>query len=408
MITAAAAIERHQSPGPADTRLCRDHLISLVERVAPSLGLSHGAARLFRIMASWTRPRDWTTTGGDPCCYVAQVELAQAANASTATLRRHEAELVALGLVGKRVAANGSRSARHGCGIFFGPTIRRAAEFQRRLDDLEAARHQHASLRGLRSIHRRHLSGAIAALAGAGHPAARHFAQVIAQWPDAGDLHRMSLTVLAAHVEAADAVSRDAVRIVENIENSSARPLNFERPYIQDTTQEESMSCSVPPITRRAGKPAHDSSDSDASDDTPHCLEKNDGGGGGACKSDFLARLGPQRLYELAGDGFQMYLDARSERDQLTFHDFVCAAHHVMRDRGINQSAWIEAIEIMSEDEAMICVLVIDAKCSEPEFRIASPGGYMRAMVRARNADKLNLVGSLMGLSERRRHRTNL
>ena len=57
----------------------------------------------------------------------------------------------------------------------------------------------------------------------------------------------------------------------------------------------------------------------------------------------------------------------------------------------------------MSEDEAMICVLIIDAKCSDPSIRIASPGGYLRAMVRARSADKLNLVGSLIGLSERRR-----
>ncbi|MFD1796794.1 hypothetical protein FQV27_17255 [Paracoccus aurantiacus] len=406
MITTSVALERHQSPERAGPRLCRDHLISLVERVAPMLGLSHGATHIFRIMASLTKPRDWTTAGGDPCCYAAQVELARVAGVSTATLRRHEAGLVAAGLVGKRVAANGSRSSRHGCGIFFGPTIRRAAKFQSRLDDLEAVRHQHASLRGLRSIHKRHLNGAIAAMAAVGHPSASHYAQVIDEWPDAGQLHRMDISELAAHVEAADNSSREAVRIVENIENSSVRPLNFERPYIQDTTQEESLSCSAPHIKRNAGKPAQDNLDSDASADAPQCKEKDDVGRSAACKSEFLARLGPQRLYELAGDGFQMYLDARSDREQLTFHDFVVAAHHVMRDRGINHSAWIEAMELMSEDEAMICVLIIDAKCSDPTIRIASPGGYLRAMVRARSADKLNLVGSLIGLSERRRDMT--
>lgn len=403
MITASAAIARHQSPTPASPRLCRDHLISLVERVAPAMGLSHGAAHIFRIMASLTRPRDWTSPDGDPCCFAAQVELAQMAGLSTATLRRHEASLVAAGLVGKRVAANGARSARHDCGIFFGPTIRRAAEFQQRLDELEAERHQHASLRGLRSIHKRHLNGAIAAMAAAGHPASGHFGQVVTGWPDAGQLHRMDVAELAAHVEAADDATRDALRIVENIENSSGRPLNFERPYIQDTTQEESMSCSVPPSERSADKSAQDSSFGDASDDAPRCSEKNDAAGTVACKSDFIARLGPRRLYELAGDGFRMYLDARTEPEHLTFHDFVCAAHHVMRDRGINQSAWTEALQVMTEDEAMICVLVIDAKCSDPAVRIASPGGYMRAMVRARQRDELNLTGSLIGLSEQHR-----
>ena len=51
----------------------------------------------------------------------------------------------------------------------------------------------------------------------------------------------------------------------------------------------------------------------------------------------------------------------------------------------------------------MICALITDARCSDPRARVLSPGGYMRGMVRACERGELNLVQSLIGLSERRR-----
>lgn len=98
-----------------------------------------------------------------------------------------------------------------------------------------------------------------------------------------------------------------------------------------------------------------------------------------------------------------MYLDARGKPGRLTFHDFVCAAQDVMRDRGINRSVWREALQVMSEDDAMICALITDARCSDPRARVLSPGGYMRGMVRAAQRGELHLIGSLIGLSEQRR-----
>ena len=98
-----------------------------------------------------------------------------------------------------------------------------------------------------------------------------------------------------------------------------------------------------------------------------------------------------------------MYLDARTSPGRLTFHDFVCAAQDVMRDRGINRAVWHDALQVMSEDDAMICALITDARCSDPRARVLSPGGYMRGMVRAAQRGELHLIGRLIGLSEQRR-----
>ena len=98
-----------------------------------------------------------------------------------------------------------------------------------------------------------------------------------------------------------------------------------------------------------------------------------------------------------------MYLDARTTPGRLTFHDFVCAAQDVMRDRGINRSVWADALQVMSEDDAMICALITDARCDDSCAAVWNPGGFMRGMVRAARRGELNLIGSLIGLSELRR-----
>ena len=48
-------------------------------------------------------------------------------------------------------------------------------------------------------------------------------------------------------------------------------------------------------------------------------------------------------------------------------------------------------------------MLILDARRSSPETPIFSAGGYLRGMIRAWQAGQLNLMGSLIGLSERRR-----
>lgn len=405
MIPSAAAIARRSPPEARPQPVHRDQLLDLIERIAPALPtpVSDGALRLLRVMAKLTPPRAWAEPDADPCCYMQQAELCRATGRAPATVRRHERELLAAGLIDKRTAANGARSGFLGCGIFFGRMVHRLAEFREMDERLSAEREEHAHLRGRRSIHKRHLRAALAALDEASHPAAQAITVQLQSWPSAEQLHRMTLAELQSHVEAADALCRCAIEIADNLEESSGRPLIFERPYIQDTTQQPSVSCNMPVDKRSAGKPAHDLPSAATPDGAAEGLEKKDAGGTASRTSDYLARLGPVRLYQLAGEGFRMYLDARSTPGRLTFHDFVCAAQDVMRDRGINRSVWREALQVMSEDDAMICALITDARCDDPRTRVWNPGGFIRGMVRAAQRGELHLIGSLIGLSEQRR-----
>ena len=405
MIPSTAAIARRSLPEARPQPVHRDQLLDLIERIAPALPtpVSDGALRLLRVMAKLTPPRAWAAPAADPCCYMQQAELCQVTGRAPATVRRHERELLAAGLIDKRTAANGARSGFLGCGIFFGRLVHRLAEFRELDARLSAEREQHAHLRGRRSIHKRHLRAALAALAEAGHAAAPAIAAQLQGWPDADQLHRMSLCELQSHVEAADALCRRAIEIADNLEESSGRPLIFERPYIQDTTHQSSVSCNKPVDKQNAGKPAHDDPFAATPDGAAEGSEKKDAEGAASRTSDYLAKLGPVRLYQLAGEGFRMYLDARTSPGRLTFHDFVCAAQDVMRDRGINRSVWREALQVMSEDDAMICALITDARCADPRARVWNPGGFMRGMVRAAQRGELHLIGSLIGLSELRR-----
>ena len=69
---------------------------------------------------------------------------------------------------------------------------------------------------------------------------------------------------------------------------------------------------------------------------------------------------------------------------------------------GINYSAWSQAPGIMGTEGAALCVLVLDANRDHPSAPVKNPGGMLRAMTKRYETGKLNLVGSLIGLSRRR------
>ena len=70
--------------------------------------------------------------------------------------------------------------------------------------------------------------------------------------------------------------------------------------------------------------------------------------------------------------------------------------------RRLRPLLWEEGAQVMSEEELMLCALITDARRSDSETPVISPGGYMRGMVEACLLGNLNLAGSLIGLNERR------
>ena len=117
----------------------------------------------------------------------------------------------------------------------------------------------------------------------------------------------------------------------------------------------------------------------------------------------FVGRLGPRRLYELAADDFRLCLDMTGKApERLGPLDFVAAAVHLLPPLGISGAAWRDAAETMGDFRAALCVLVTDANRDHPLTPIRKPGGHLRALTHRHRAGQLNLVGSLIGLAERR------
>ena len=76
----------------------------------------------------------------------------------------------------------------------------------------------------------------------------------------------------------------------------------------------------------------------------------------------------------------------------------VRAAVQMLRELGINDDAWNEAVTVMGQIRAAVSVLIIDANRSHPITPIHKPGGALRAFSRRDLSGQLNLDGSLIGL----------
>ncbi|MDE4063432.1 replication initiation protein RepC [Phaeobacter gallaeciensis] len=384
----------------------RDGFVALVDAVASSLGVGAAAMMTFRTMIASTRPSAFKRGPDEPCCYLSQNEIARKRGVTACRIREHEKSLVRAGLIEKRTMANGARSGFSGCGIFFGLAIARVDEFLSLRDEIEADRRTHARLRGLRSSHKRHLKGILGELIERQGLTAEveRIQQLFSEWRSGQALNRMSLDELQKHEAEAEALT---IAAADLLTKTLDRPLENERSHIQDTTQDpKEVLCNDPVDTRSVGKPTRSTTIGPQPDGRVHCLEKQDGAVGAAHKSKFIQNLGSDRLYGLCSEEMQMWLDIeRSRRGRLDFYSFVIAAQKRLPELGIHPSAWKEAVRVLDEDAAMLCVLITDAKVADPEVTILSAGGYLRGMIRAHRTRSLNIMGSLIGLNERNRGR---
>ncbi len=125
------------------------------------------------------------------------------------------------------------------------------------------------------------------------------------------------------------------------------------------------------------------------------CLENKAGGGDGSVNPEFRAWLTPEKLREMASDDAVLYLDA--------LEDWRAAIPFILRERGINVSAWLDACDVMGEDIAFLALLVIDRNRYHPTAPIQNPGGAMRAFTQRAKDGKLNLALAILSIIERGR-----
>ena len=397
-------------PQPLYPTLPGKHQRSDVERVITALSsrmaISGALLRALLIMIQTTRPSDWIDPSVDAVCYLPQNQVAARLGITTRALRYHEIRLERAGLIAKTVAADGSRG-RFGGEVVQGISFRPLIEaFPGMLDLHEHFQHEERRCTVLRrrcSAAKRQLRKAIEEIITL-QPKHPELEQLLAAW--SGTPRRydgLSLAELEELLLTVDEAVRCALDIVKMQQHSSGVAEENFRPYIQDTTQEYSESCSgSSAIKRTARKRAEDDASSDAQS-ASDCREKRLENFDRGHKPDFLETFTPRQLYWMASEDMQMYIDAvKRGQGAPTEHDFIQAAISILPAIGVNPSAWDEAVEAMGDLAAALSVIVIDANRNHPLRPIHSPGGALRAFSRLAAVGRLNLHGSLIGLKQRR------
>ena len=79
------------------------------------------------------------------------------------------------------------------------------------------------------------------------------------------------------------------------------------------------------------------------------------------------------------------------------------ALTHILRELGVNVSAWHDACDAMGEPVAFLALMIIDRNRFHPRTPILNPGGALRAFTRKARLGELDLTRSLLGIWERER-----
>ena len=366
--------------------LQRDSFLVLIEAARPILHIGRGALCTLRAHARHTRPRDWTSPDCEPVCYKRQSDIAKEIGADERTVRRHERALQAAGLIECRTMGNGSRSPVGERGIVFTPAIRKMDEIRSYIACREAEHREAAQLRAERSTHKR-LIGDQLGEREEGRGLKQEFAEIVAEfatWPGAAELRSLPLADLRSHVAEAVALADRLWKLCEASTEMSARADKNVRSHIQATNEDILVSCNP--------SPDHD------------CLEKQEAAAVERDKADPVASLTPRKIYALSSEDLRIRIDLRKgDRFVPTWHDIEMAAHDLRPDLGIAPEAWTQAIRTMGGQMATLALVLADARREHPTDPVRNPGGYLRGMTRAFRQGRLNLVGSLEGLSARRR-----
>ena len=409
-----AHVSPPQGPQPAypvlPDSMQRGALEGLLLDVSKHIGLSDSLLKSLLAMLRETRPSDWTDPTRAPICFTMQNNIASVLGKSERAVRNDEAALVALGFVDKQVAGNGSR-----CRLVFadGSEFRQGLCFSPLIDavpDLIAIR---AQMRFERQ-HRTRLKRQCSALKRnvkitlmrlqplhPEHAGLKAIAESFLNWPTRYASLR-SMEAMEAHYEEVLITSEAIDEISQLLPNTSGPAEPHFRRYIQDTTQDNSVICNNP-VDKRTDCTQSDDNLTDTEPNGPvNCLENKHGAADVAVNSEFITKLNPNRLFALSSKEMRLYIrQHQGQRHAPSAMDFILASIDRLPELGINRSAYDAALAQMGDMATALAILIIDRNRFHPDTPIKNPGGVLRAMTARHKAGKLNLVGSLIGLTER-------
>lgn len=394
--------------------MVRDDVMKLLRALRQTLGISPARLEILDTMISKTDARAWTDPAKSPVCYARQKMVSEAAGYCDRAVRSAEAFFARLGLLEKRIGADGSRGLFGGGqlaqGLDFTPLIERIGDLLALDAERRAAIHRRDVLRRQCSSARRALSGAVAELLMHAPDAdgTRAVIEALAGFPARyADLSESALVGLLHTTLVAVGNARS---LIELQKKDSGVPEPGVRHHIHDKTHSKIDPCNGSSVQTRPARTRADAGLSSAGPNgPPQCLENKACSPEVSHKPKLTESFNPRKLYGIASDAFRFYLDAfQGDRDHLVELDFVLSAQRMLYELQVNALIWDEAVEVMGELRAALALLVIDARQHDLVRPIRSPGASLRTFIKLDRDGKLNLAGSLVGLAERQRNAKDL
>jgi len=389
----------------------RGALEGLLLDISKHIGMSDSLLKCLLTMMRDTRPSDWIDPTKEPICFTMQNNIAYLVGKDARSVRRDEAALeLHFQFIRKEVAGNGSRCRfkMHGDtefrqGLCFTPLIEAVPALLVLREQLHADRQQVVRLKRMCSALRRNVKNSLMVLQPRfpDNTALKAIAEQYLSWPrryaafktvDALEDHYAEVLITSEAID-------DLIRMLTNM---SAQAVTRVRRYIQDTTQDNFVICNIPVNKRADGTPSDDNLPDTEPNGPVNCLENKRGVADVGVNSEFITKLNPHRLLALSSEEMRLYIrQHQGQRSAPTAMDFILAAIDRLPELGINRSAYAAALEQMGDMATALAILIIDRNRFHPETPIKNPGGVLRAMTARHKAGKLNLVGSLIGLTER-------
>ena len=387
----------------------RDRFRQLCVCYAQIRGASAQCIRTFEIIIDMISPCAFRDPSLEPFCYARQETLIAGRGVTDRTIHNHERELERIGLMERRLGANGARCKRTGLGLFLTPALKLIPEMLDADVQSKAEKKEHDELRGDRSRLYRYVKHSLAVLLLLPCPpkSLEDMMEELQSWPRADKLKYMTLDRLRLHVQAAhDFWKRIEDHVAKPCEISGEPEAGFGC-HIQEKIEEKILSCKVDGDETMSSAEAEEPNFSGSGPNSPaHCLDSNHLKDIEPCKAPKLPRLNNRTLYELASPELRMHIDIAGGGDQNyspTLYAIETGVWSRLSEIGTNVSVWHAAIDRLTIMGAILVGLITDARLSDPRLPpVVNPGGYLRGMVQAGERGELNLISSLMGLLARK------
>ncbi len=372
-------------------------------KAAALIGLRGPTLHALLHMMQKTDPAAWTDPAREPVFFAPQDETARALGKTRRALYNTEITLERMGLIERRVKANGQRSSHGKCGIVFSKLIAAFPDLLNLIEQAEIERRRIKALANERSSCLHYVNARLREATN-DDSTLDHIRGALAAWPRTDSLTRMGLDALEAHVEDARRLCIAVDDVLDLLRDSSGEPAENFRSHIQENNViDNSVSCNDAVDRWSAGKPAH--SDLPVSEPTGpgDCRENECEAASASRKAKMLAHLTPDRIFKMASADMQHAISVQlGNRTEPRKSDFFRAAEAMLPALGINPSAWNDAVSFMGIDRAWLTVLLIDANRDHPETPVKSPGGLLRTLTRKDREGTFKLDGGLIGLLTRK------